>query len=434
MGREMPQSNGVQHVDETGAGGAGLARPIAMPRLSRRMRWRLLIGAALVVVLAGIGAFWGFRRGTPVHHYLTAPVTRGSVERAVSTSGTVNPVLTIIVGSYVSGVIVHQYCDYNTQVKKGQLCAQIDPRPYQTTVDQARAELGTAQAQLNKDRASLTYQKITYERDVGLLQRGIVSQDTVDSAKSAYEQAQAQVELDQAMVRQREAALKAARINLEYTDIRSPVSGTVVSRNITIGQTVAASFQTPTLFLIATDLTQMEVDTNVSETDIGRVREGNPAVFTVETFPGRPFEGKVTQVRQAPQTVQNVVTYDVVIAVDNKALLLKPGMTATTRIVVAHRDDVLRVPDQALRFLPGRLTGAPPASLPPTKPATAASEPAVWILRDGQAQRVPLKLGLDDDAYSEVVAGEIAQGDEVLIGEQRSDAAQPALWPRLFGR
>jgi len=430
----LQQSSVVQRADEKEGSGAGLTQAVATHGLSRRVRRWLLIGAILAVVAAG-AAYWGTRPGAPVQ-YATAPVTRGSVERAVSTSGTVNPVLTIIVGSYVSGVIVRQYCDYNTEVKKGQLCAQIDPRPYQTTVDQAKADLATAKAQLNKDQANLAYDKIAYERDAGLLKRGIVSQDTLDSAKSAYEQAQAQVELDRATIQQREAALKAARINLGYTDIRSPVNGTVVSRNITIGQTVAASFQTPTLFLIATDLTKMEVDTNVSETDIGGVREGNPATFTVEAFPGRSFEGKVVQVRQAPQTVQNVVTYDVVIAVDNKALLLKPGMTATTRIVVARRDDVLRVPDQALRFVPGRSAGAQPSSVavPSAKPAIGASEPAVWVLRGGHATRVPLKLGLDDDAYSEVVGGELAKGDQVLIGEQRSGAAQPALWPRLFGR
>ena len=418
----MQQASAVQRADETQTGEAGPEQPLTTHRPSPRLLWRLLIGTVVLAMAAGAATYWATRGGAPLQ-YATAAVTRGSVERVVSTSGTVNPVLTVIVGSYVSGVIVHQYCDYNTQVKKGQLCAQIDPRPYQTMVDQARADLGTAQAQLNKDRASLTYQKLTYERDVGLLKRGIVSQDALDSAKSAYDQAQAQVELDQAMIRQREAALKAARINLEYTDIRSPVSGTVVSRNITIGQTVAASFQTPTLFLIATDLTQMEVDTNVSESDIGGVRESNRALFTVEAFPGRRFEGKVVQVRQAPQTVQNVVTYDVVIAVDNKELLLKPGMTATTRIVVARRDDVLRVPDQALRFQPGRSTAAQPAAPATAKPTAAANGAVVWVLSGGQPKRVPLKLGLDDDAYSEVIEGALVAGDQVLVGEQRGGRA-----------
>jgi len=430
----MEQARVVQKARDDATGGE-VTQPAASARARKRWRRALLAGAGLLAVGAGVAAYWGTRREPPVH-YATAPVSRGIVERAVSASGTVNPVLTIIVGSYVSGVIVRQYCDYNTQVKKGQLCAQIDPRPYQMLVDQAKADLATARAQLTKDRANLAYLKITYERDSGLLKRGIVSQDTLDSAKSAYDQGQAQVALDQATIQQKEAALKAAQINLEYTDIRSPVNGTVVSRNITIGQTVAASFQTPTLFLIATDLTQMEVDTNISEADIGGMREGDRTTFTVEAFPGRPFEGRVVQVRQAPQTVQNVVTYDVVIGVDNKDLLLKPGMTATTRIIVARRENVVRVPDQALRFAPSRLPQAQPSSAPGDKPEAqdARQGGSVWMLRDGQPQRVAVKLGLDDDSYSEVLEGKLAVGDQLIVGEQRAGATQPALGPRPLSR
>jgi len=424
----MPPRSTAERAQEAANATAGPARSAARLHIRWARRRSLLIAAAILAVVAIAGSLYWVFHGEPPVHYTTAPVSRGTVERAVSTSGTVNPVLTIIVGSYVSGVIVKQYCDYNTQVKKGQLCAQIDPRPYQTAVEQARAELATAKAQLEKDRASLTYGKITYERDVGLLKRGIVSQDTLDNAKSAYDQALAQVDLDVATIRQKEAVLRAAEINLGYTDIRSPVNGTVVSRNITIGQTVAASFQTPTLFLIATDLTQMQVDTNVSEADIGGMKEDNRAAFTVEAFPGRPFEGKVVQVRQAPQTVQNVVTYDVVIGVDNKALLLKPGMTATARIIVARKDNVIRVPDQALRFTPSRLAEAAAASAPASKGTGHTS--AVWVLRNGRPQRVAVKLGLDDDTYSEVVEGQLTAGDEVIVAEQRANASQPALAPR----
>ena len=381
-------------------------------RLRARARTRALAIAAialLVIAGAAAGYFWNASRA-PAVRYSTAQVSRGAVERAVSTSGTVNPVLTVIVGSYVSGVITGQYCDFNTKVQKDQLCAQIDPRPYQMVVDQAAAELATVNAQLNKDRANLANQEILYKRDAGLLDRGIVSQETLDNAKSAYEQAKAQVQLDQATIAQRTAALKAAQVNLEYTHIRSPVSGTVVSRNITIGQTVAASFQTPTLFLIATDLTKMQVDSNVSESDIGGVHEGDQATFTVEAYPGRPFAGQVVQVRQAPQSVQNVVTYDVVVGVANDELLLKPGMTATTRIVVARHDDVLRVPDQALRYAP---LGAPRA-----KPRSQ-----VWVMREGAPQPVAVKLGLDDDSYSEVLGGELRDGDVLVVGEQRASAS-----------
>jgi HlyD family secretion protein len=256
---------------------AGALRP--QPALeSRPSPWRIRgvqIGAGIVLVAAIAIAYWALQGEAPVQ-YATAPVTRGTVARTVSTSGTVNPELTIIVGSYVSGVIREQYCDYNTRVKKGQVCAKIDPRPFQTVVDQAKAALATARAQLVKDRATLAYAKISFERNSGLLKRGIVSQDTLDASKSAYDQAQALVELDLATIQQREAELATAQVNLDYTNIVSPVDGTVVSRNITIGQTVAVSFQTPTLFLIATDLTRMQVDTNVSESDI-RIRCSAPA-------------------------------------------------------------------------------------------------------------------------------------------------------------
>ena len=318
--------------------------------------WWLLAGLVIVLILVG-GVYWVTRNTSPTR-YITAPVTRGIVAHTVSASGTVNPILTIIVGSYVSGVIQEQYADYNTQVKKGQLCAKIDPRPYQTVVDEKEADLAMARAQLQKDKANLEYVKVTYERDAKLLKRGVVSQDSFDSAQAVYDQAQAQIDLDEATIQQKQASLKAAQVNLDYTNIISPVDGTVVSRNITIGQTVAASFQTPTLFLIATDLTKMQVDINVSESDIGGVKERDNTTFTVEAYPSHPFNGTVVQVRQAPQTVQNVVTYDVVVGVDNSERLLMPGMTATTRIITDQRDDVLRIPSQALRFSPSGLAAA----------------------------------------------------------------------------
>lgn len=396
-------------------------------RTTRRSLWAVAGVALLGLLAAAVGLWWSY--GEAQVRYVTVPVGRGAVVRAVSASGTVNPVLTIIVGSYVSGVIQDISCDYNTKVKKGQLCARIDPRPYQTIVDQNKANLAVAAAQLEKDKANLAYTKLSYERNRRLAEQKSISQDAADLAKNAYDQAQAQIGLDQATIEQRQAQLEAAQVNLGYTTIISPVDGTVVSRNVTIGQTVAASFQTPTLFLIATDLTQMQVDTNVSESDIGSIREGNETGFTVEAFPDHPFQGKVVQVRQAPQSVQNVVTYNVVVGVANPELLLKPGMTATSRIVIAARDDVLRVPDQALRYAPG---GAMSATSP--QPAPAGGSGQVWVLRDGRPTRIALKLGLDDDNYSEVLEGDLRQGDAVIVSEQRSDAAggQTASRPRLF--
>ncbi|PMS36855.1 HlyD family secretion protein [Trinickia symbiotica] len=422
---------------DTRPGGGSAARPesAGRARVSRRLpRAVLLAGIAALLVCALAFAWWfGIGRPEPVR-YVTAPVTRGSIARVVTATGTVNPVLTIIVGSYVSGVVQSQYCDFNTRVRKGQLCAKIDPRPYQTVVNQARAELANARAQIVKDRAQLTYAKRTYERDAELLGHGIVSQDAADNARSAYDQARAQVLVDDAAIEQRSAALDAAQVNLDYTNIVSPVDGTVVSRNITIGQTVAASFQTPTLFLIATDLTRMQVDTNVSESDIGDLREGNAAKFTVEAFPKRQFTGSVVQVRQAPQTVQNVVTYDVVVGVVNDDLSLKPGMTATTRIVIDQRDGVLRVPDQALRFtsLRAAATATGQASAPSTAKPTSSAR--VWVLRRGRPTAILITTGLDDDVYSEVTGGPLTEGDAVIVGENQAVAgagASAATAPRL---
>lgn len=392
-------------------------------RPKRRTRRRLIF-FALGIACLGAAATWWTTRHKPAAGYLTVVVDRGKVTRSVTATGTVNPVLTIIVGSYVSGVIRELFCDYNTKVTRGQVCAKIDPRPYQTVVDQASANLATANAQLLKDRANLALTTLSYERATTLQRSDYVSRSAVDSAKNAYDQSVAQVALDSASVLGRQAELKAAEVNLGYTNIVSPVNGTVVSRNVTMGETVAASFQTPTLFLIATDLTKMEVDANISESDIGGVKDGDSATFTVEAFPERVFSGVVTQVRQSPQTVQNVVTYDVVVTFANGDRALKPGMTATTRIVIARRENVLRVPDQALRYTPGGL-GAP---------SSGAPSPHVWILRDGQPVRRDVTVGLDDDTNAEIVTGGLAEGERVIVSEQRAEAAKqgtPARAPRL---
>jgi HlyD family secretion protein len=324
----------------------------------------------------------------------------------------------------VSGVIQQLYCDYNTQVKEGQICAKIDPRPYQTIVDQDKATLAVAKAQLEKDNANLAYAKLNYDRNLRLAETNAVSKDTADNAKNLFDQAQAQIEFDQATIDQRQAQLDAAQINLDYTNITSPVNGTVVSRNVTMGQTVAASFQTPTLFLIATDLTTMQVDTNVSESDIGGIKEGNRTTFTVDAFPKRTFEGRVAQVRQSPQTVQNVVTYDVVVSANNPDLTLKPGMTAATRIVTESREDVTRVPNQALRYRPSNPSAAP-------LPKLAQGQARVWVLHEGEPAAISVVTGLDDDNFTEIVGGELKPGDQVITGEQNGGTASPSRPPSL---
>jgi HlyD family secretion protein len=398
----------------------GFALPVpiagALAGLSRRWRW------FAIAVLVAVGAVTWYRVSQPAGaSYATQSVGRGRVERAVTATGSVNPILTITVGSYVSGVIQDISCDFNTVVKKGQLCARIDPRPYQMIVEQDRASLATARAQLQKDQASLAYADVTARRQADLLAKEATSQDSHDIAVNSLKQAQAQIALDQAAIQQRQAQLDAAEINLGYTNIVAPVDGIVVSRNVTIGQTVAASFQTPTLFLIATNLSTMQVDTNVSESDIGGIRTGNKARFTVDAFPTRIFEGQVTQVRQAPQTVQNVVTYDVVVQIGNQEQLLKPGMTATMRIVTDRRDHVLRVPNQALRYSPG----APGGARGPSQPGSQ-----VWLLENGRPKAVPVRTGLDDDNYTEITGG-LREGAEVIVSEQGRAGAGPAASPAL---
>jgi HlyD family secretion protein len=383
---------------------------------SFRKYWPVL---AVLLLLVVVGIAWLALGTANTIHYTTTPVTRGAVTRTVTATGTVNPVLTIIVGTYVSGVIQNLSCDYNTQVKTGQVCAKIDPRPYQTIADQNKANLSVSQAQLEKDKANLAYTKLALDRADKLVVTHAVSQDTFDNAKSAYDQAQAQIAFDEATIQQRQAELASAQVNLDYTDIVSPVDGIVVSRNVTMGQTVAASFQTPTLFLIATDLTKMEVDTNVSESDIGGVKANNKATFTVDAFAKRTFEGIVSQVRQSPQTVQNVVTYDVVLGVDNSDLALMPGMTAASRIIVDQRNEVIRVPTQALRYKPGNLGHA-----------NEPGQPQVWVLRNDQPMSVPVTVGLDDDSFTEIVKGDVKPGDQVITSEEASSAGKTVM-PRL---
>jgi HlyD family secretion protein len=379
----------------------------------------------LVPILAVAATFLWFKHAPTPAHYVTVAAERGSLIRAVTATGTVNPVVTVQVGTYVSGPIVKLYCDFNTEVKKGQICAKIDPRPYQVTVEQARANLANARAQLKKDQASLKYDRLEYTRNQSLLKENVVSQDTVDSAQSTADQAAAQVELDRANIQQQQAALHAAEVNLGFTDIISPVDGTVVLRNVDVGQTVAASFQTPTLFLIAQDLTRMQVDASVSESDVGPVRIGQPAEFTVDAFPHHPFPGEVTQVRQAPITVQNVVTYDVVLSVSNPEMLLKPGMTANARIITAEREDVLKVPLQALRFSPNDAGKAH---------RHGDHTASLWIVEGKTLRHIQVVRGIDDGTSVEILSGDLKPGDQVVLDEsttmttgKRPHAAQPGM-------
>ncbi|MGC1458961.1 MAG: efflux RND transporter periplasmic adaptor subunit [Steroidobacteraceae bacterium] len=392
--------------------------------MPQNLHWKLIAIVAGLVVAGGGGVYWLTSRTPPVH-YLTTAASRGDVATTITASGTVNPVVIVEVGTYVSGTIETLSCDFNTRVHKGQLCAKIDPKPYQVVVDQNQADLQVAQAQLLKDQANVVYTKVNHERIASLLSEDSASKDAADSALNAYDQSVALVALDAATIAQKRAALEAAQINLNYTNIVSPVEGTVVSRNVTAGQTVAASFQTPTLFLIATDLTKMQVDTNVSESDIAGAMAGVAAGFTVDAYPKATFQGRVAQVRQAPVSVQNVITYDVVIAVDNTALMLRPGMTATARIVTAQANNVLRVPAQALRFTPSLATKRAPGS-----PATAGQR-LIWVERDGQVIAVTVTVGITDDTYAEIRSGDLKVGDQVITSEAAAGETKASATPAL---
>ena len=375
-----------------------------------------------IAVFAVVGGWYFLTGSSTAPRIVSAKVTEGPIVRSVTATGTVNPVITVQLGTYVSGPIIAIYRDYNAPVKKGELIAKIDPSTYQVTVDIAQATLANSKAQLGKDQADLDYKKVTYERDLALYKADAVSKDTLDSAYSAWQMDVAQVKLDRANIQQQTANVKAAEVNLNYTNIVSPVDGTVVSRNVDVGQTVAASFQTPTLFLIAKDLTKMQVDSNVSESDIGYVKAGQKATFRVDAFPDRDFQGVVAQVRQAPITVQNVVTYDVVVSVENPELLLKPGMTANVNVVTASKGNVVRVPIDALRFAP---PGEPPADSAALDGAPGR-QTRVWVLASRKVTPVTITTGLSDGTWVEVAEGDVQAGDRVVTDEVRSTTPHPS--------
>ncbi len=308
----------------------------------------------LLLLVASAGAYYWWSASHTKPQYVTADVSQGDVERSVNVTGSINPRVTVQVGSYVSGTVKSLSCDFNTQVKAGQICAKIDPSTFQVVVDQNAAQLNSSRAQLHKDEAALVYAKGVFDRDTNLLKEGIVAQEVADNDKNVFKQASAQIDLDKAAIVAQEASLKSAVVNLGYTNIVSPVTGTVLTRNVDVGQTVASSLQTPTLFLIGKDLTKMQVDANVSEADVGRIKVDQDVSFSVQAYPDKTFTGTVRQIRRGPITVQNVVTYDVVVAVDNPELLLFPGMTADAEIVTDSRENVLRVPLAAVRFTPER--------------------------------------------------------------------------------
>jgi HlyD family secretion protein len=455
-----------------------------------RRRWvALAIVAALAVGALGVWRYWPNPGGAAP--YRSAPIERGAIAASVVATGNLNAVVMVLVGSQVSGTIKELHADFNTVVRQGQVIARIDPALFDAAVAQASADLRAArsgvlnqslqlqQARTNLDNARASYAEAraqtakavigvadarrTRDRDVMLFERGLVAEADRDTAQTAFDAALAQhdaataheqaldsairtAELQQEVqaallqvardqAEQKQAALDQAQISLDHTTIRSPVDGVVVNRAVDVGQTVAASLQAPTLFTIAQDLTRMQVETSVDEADIGRIRRDTPVTFTVDAFPGEKFTGEVAQIRKAPQVAQNVVTYTVVVAVDNPAARLLPGMTASVKFVTAQKPDVLKLPNAALRFRPPGVTAAPAdrgpgATASQRSPSAAAvmTEGTVWMLGPaGRPTPVAVTLGITDGTFTEMVRGDLAAGQAVLIGLESVGPAAPSL-------
>jgi HlyD family secretion protein len=437
--------------------------------MKTRSRWLLIVG---VVTVGALFAVFGVNRGARAQHF-TAKVERGEIDDVVEATGTINAVITVQVGSRVSGTIAKLNADFNSRVHKGDVVALIDPALFkgallQATADleNAKANLVAARANLEKARASLVQTKADFDRTAGLFKNGILSQQQLDLAKAYYDSANAAVNgaaanvtQAEAQVSQKEAAVTVAQTNLDYTVIRSPIDGTVVARNVDVGQTVAASLQAPTIFTIAQDLTKMWVYAKTDESDVGNIKLGKPVTFKVDAFPKDTFHGVVSQVRMNATTVQSVVTYDTIIEFANPELKLFPGMTAYVTIPVATVESVLKLPNTALRYKPpmsseeilaiyrqygiegserkqaaddpvvagGGAQAGSAARNPPRAPKTDTA--VVWKLNsDNTLEPVKVSLGITDHAFTEVRAllrGELKEGDDVIIRSVTSKTQTP---------
>lgn len=393
------------------------------------MKKKGMILLLVMTALIAAGFFFYFKGNTKNAAYKTEKVTRGEIQSVVTATGTVNAVTTVSVGTQVSGTIKKLFVDFNSPVKKGQLLAQIDPATFQGQVEQARANLLSAKANLEKATVVVLDAQRTYQRSRELFDRNFIARSDLDAAETTLHSAEAQQKVAQAQVAQAQAALNIAETNLQYTNIVSPVNGIVISRNVDVGQTVAASFQTPTLFSIAQDLTKMQINTSVDEADIGRVQTGQDVTFTVDAYPDDIFHGKVAEVRNAPTTVSNVVTYDVIVKVDNPDLKLKPGMTANVTVTIETHPNVLRVPNAALRFKPTEAGKGQTIARPDKK------GPRVWILENNRPKPVFITTGISDGSYTEVVAGALSEGQNVItdsLNTKKSGSAQPPPGPRFM--
>jgi HlyD family secretion protein len=407
---------------------------------AKRGGW--FIWLIVLVILGGLaagGTFYFRRAHVETPDYQTVAVDRGEVTQVVTATGTLNPVKNVQVGCQVSGRISNMYVDYNSQVTQSQVIAEIDPSTYRAAEQQAQADLANS-------KANLELQEVETKRASNLFTNQLISESDFDTAVATLHEAQATVKI-------KEATLANADANLGYCKILSPVDGVVISRAVDVGQTVASSFSTPTLFQIANDLTKMQIDTSIAEADIGAIAETQAVDFTVDAYPYRTFHGGVAQVRNSPITVNNVVTYDTVISVTNKDYKLKPGMTANVSIVIAQRENALKIPNSALRYRPldSELaqTNAPATTATPavaTPGTNSAGRPGggarhrsgppnvhtVYMVNsDKKLEPVQIKTGISDGIFTEVVDG-LKEGDQVVTGSSAADAL-PAATSNPFG-
>ena len=438
---------------------------------------RLLVTALALLLVAGGGL--GFRSWRAAHkkppvEFDTATVDRGRIVARVTATGTLSALVTVQVGTQVSGTVQKLYVDWNSPVKKGQLIAKIDPQLFDASLQQAQANYQAAEGNLIKAEAQERDAGRQFERSKSLLERKLIAQADYDTSQANQEMMKGQTAAARGSLAQAKAALYQAKVNLDMTRIVSPTDGTVISRSVDVGQTVAASLSAPTLFVIAQDLQQMQVDTSVAEADVGKLSTGMPATFTVDAFTGEHFRGKVRQIRNAPTTLQNVVTYDAVVDVANPDLKLRPGMTANITFIAAEKDDVVRVPNAAMRFRPtpeiftalgmpvpaavreaadrskagagagggarsgggtGARSGGGPGGGGSGRPHPGGHGDAptdrrtVWVLRDGKPQLVAVRIGLSDGNLTELLEGELHAGDSVIVDASATDGQSEAAAP-----
>ena len=372
---------------------------------------RYLIPLALALVIGGISLV---NINANKITYQTQKLTKCTITDVVEASGTINPVNIVSVGSTVSGLMKEIYVDFNSEVKKGQLLAQIDPANFQASVDQNQAQITNAQANLARLNAELSMAEKTYTRYKNLYAKNFIARSELDQAESDYLAKKASIGAQKASIAQAQANYKTAVTNLGYTKIIAPVDGTIISRDINVGQPVAASFQAPELFKIAQDLTKMQIEVNVSEADIGRVKEGQEVEFNLDGYPDTTFKGIVTQVRLDSTTTSNVVTYTVIVSVDNEDLTLKPGMTANVSIITKRSTDVMCAPNVALKFTP-QTNGQ------------RYQNRGIWVLKNGKPKRIDIEVGASDETNVEVVSKDLKLGDNVIISSTggKSKSAPP---------